>query len=187
MDEKILEFWGNLFLNMAQGKHQMDNLSAWMKDGFEELSAMYEKMNDLYKLSDQGEEYKKTAQKLTREFQNSLKDYLSMMGIVSKDEFLTLVEKYEKLKQKCADQEETIRHLRMLLNAKETDQNNVMDEMQDIARNQSEFFKKMMGDFGKFLNSTTPANDDCDGKDEKGEGSDDTPAPPRSMGKKSPE
>ena len=153
MDEKFLEFWGNFLLNASKGKKQMDDMSSWMKDGMEEMAGIFKKAGDLYQLSDKSEEYKKMSEKLSADFQKSFRDYLGMMGMASREDHIALVEKYEKLKEKCADQEETIRHLKMLLNAKHQDQTDFVSDMTELSKKQSEYFKKMMGDFGKFMNT----------------------------------
>lgn len=180
MDEKFLEFWGNFLLNASRGKKQMDDISSWMKEGMEEMAGIFKKAGDIYQFSDQSEEYKKMSEKLSEDFQKSFKDYLGMMGVVSREEHITLVEKYEKLKEKCAEQEETIRHMKMILNAKQQDQTEFVLDMTDIAKKQSEYFKKMMNEFGQFVNTSTPETETREKKAKKSppkkEGKTDSPA-----------
>jgi hypothetical protein len=178
MDEKHLEFWGNFLLNAARGKKQMDEFTNTIRKNLDEFSEittqkgvstmnemmeMYRKMFGFDQLSDRGLEFNRVAMKAVQDFQASFKDYLGLLGIVSRDEHLSLVEKYEKLKLKCETQEETIRHLQMLLNAKSMDQGDVVSSFQEIVKDQGELFQDMMKSFGKYF--PKPSDD----KSRKGE------------------
>ncbi|QTA80957.1 Uncharacterized protein dnl_32740 [Desulfonema limicola] len=169
MDEKFLELWGNLLLSAARGKKQTNDIFRWMQSGFpnlnetsdkpgfpdfKDLSEMFHRLYGLDQLSNRSEEYKKMSNKALKDFQQSFKDYLCSMGIVSKNEHLALVEKYEKLKAKCADQEETIKHLKMLLDSKGTNSAETSYQFQDIIKNQGDLFQKMMNDLGHHFNKT---------------------------------
>jgi len=168
MDEKFLELWGNLLLSAARGKKQTNDIFRWMQTGFpnlndtstnkpgfpdfKELSEMFHRLYGLDQVSNRSAEYKEMSGKALHDFQKSFTDYLASMGIVSKNEHLTLIEKYEKLKAKCADQEETIRHLKMLLDSKGMNQPEISSQFQDLVKNQGELFQKMMVDFGQQFN-----------------------------------
>lgn len=173
MDEKFLEFWGNLMLSAARGKRQSDDISNWIQKsfgsfgdltaqqsvpGFEELATMFRKFYGLDQLPERSAEYQNMAKKASEDFQNSFNDYLGMMGMVSRKDHLPLVEKYEKLKEKCADQEETIKHLRMLLQAKEEGHGNAIRNLQDITKDQTQLFQKMMLGFGQAFSKSEPEN-----------------------------
>ena len=163
MDEKFLEFWGNLLINAARSKRQTDDVSDWMQKGFEQfremttfqgtrgfgdICTMFRKFYGLDQLPERSSEYQTMAKKASEDFQKSFLDYQSMMGMVSKKEHLTLVEKYEALKEKCADQEETIRHLQMLLkNVKGQEQGDAVRNLQSIVKDQTELFQKMTTGF----------------------------------------
>jgi hypothetical protein len=161
MDEKFLEFWGNMLINAARGKKQTDEFFRWMKSagpgkeaprafpGTEELADTFRKFYGLDQVSERGEEYKQLYEKSLRDFQKSFKDYMGLMGIVPREEHLALVRKYEKLKERCAEQEETIRHLRMLLAARENGQADLSGQLQEVVRSQSELFQRMVSEFGQ--------------------------------------
>ncbi|GBC63608.1 hypothetical protein DENIS_4606 [Desulfonema ishimotonii] len=164
MDEKFLEFWGNLLINAAHSKQQMDQMFQWMQQGGAgmdkssppkspfpgsgELFSTFQKLYGLDNYSERSEEYQKTLDQALKDFHESFKEYLSRMGIVSREEHLTLVGKYEKLKARCADQEETIRHLKMLLDARQGGQ---PDMFQEMVRCQGEVFQNMMKDFSQYF------------------------------------
>jgi len=180
MDEKFLEFWGNLLISFARGKKQttetteifqknfatfneffsklmqknltgFDELFSSMtkkKDiaGFDELSAMFRNFYGLDQLPENSSEYNTMSKKAVHDFQESFREYLAFTGFVPKDEHLKLVEKYEKLKEKCADHEETIKHLKMLTGGKSVDQGDIIRSLQSIIKDQTSFFQKMMND-----------------------------------------
>jgi len=164
MDSNFLELFGNLLIGTAQGKKQVEDMIKWTQKGFSDLSSsnkdydlptMFKKFYGLENVSERSAEYKKMAEKAVKDFQGSLKEYFNMLGMVPKNEkmvpkndYLDLVRKYEKLKEKCENQEETIRHLRLLSGE---DHGNFMDGFQDIVKGQAEIFQNMMKGFGNYL------------------------------------
>ena len=155
MDRHFLEFWGNFLINTAKGQKQMEDISKWMQQGFEgfdELTGMFKKFYGLEHMEKDTPAYIETWEKASEKFQESFKDYLRLMGVVPKDEHLTLVKKYEELKEKVAAQEETINNLRMLLEEKKAEtQGELVKGFQEILEKQSEQFQETMETFGKFF------------------------------------
>jgi len=155
MDRHFLEFWGNFLINAAKGQKQLEDISKWMQQGFEgfdELTGMFKKFYGLEHMEKNTPAYMETWKKASENFQKSFKDYLRLMGVVSKDEHLTLVKKYEELKEKVAAQEETINNLRMLLEEKKVEtQGELVQGFQEIIEKQSEQFQETMGTFSKFF------------------------------------
>jgi hypothetical protein len=150
MDENFLEFWGNFLLSAARKKKQVDDVTAWMQKGFtgfEEMTAMFRKFYGLDQMSEQSADYKKMTEKAMQDFQQSFREYMGALDFVPRREHLNLVEKYENLKEKCSAQEETIRHLKMLLNAKG------IDQFQHLIKDQGELFQNMIKSFGQYFNS----------------------------------
>ena len=154
MDDKYLEFFGNLFLNAAKSQKQMKDLFKLSRQGFkgfEEISAMFRKFYGLDNIEKDAPEYIKNWHKASEEFQNRFKEYLALMGVVPKEDHISLVEKYEELKKKVADQDETIRHLQMLLHDKTADQGETAKVFQDLMTKQSEQFMEMMNAVGQYF------------------------------------
>jgi hypothetical protein len=164
MDEKFLEFWGNLLINAARSKKQTDDVNHWMQKTLEQFRewtgfpvtravddmwAMFRKFYGFEHLPERSTEYQAMFKKASEDFQKSFADYQSMMGMVSKREHLALVERYEKLKETCADQEETINHLKLLLkNVKDQEEGeNAVRNLQKIMKDQTDLFQKMMTGF----------------------------------------
>lgn len=160
MDKHFLEFWGNFQLNAAKGQRQMEDMSEWMKQGlrgFEDLTAMFRKSYGLEDMTEGTNAYLKSWKKAAEDFQKSSRDYLDLMVMVPKDEHLELVEKYENLKKKVADQDETIRHLRMLLEEKGTNQGEATKGFEDLLKRQNRQFQELMESFSNFIKKETPS------------------------------
>ncbi len=176
MDEKFLEFWGNLLINAASSKKQSDDLFRWMRmgfpdfsekpqknvSGFDDMFATFRRLYGLDTLSDKNAEYDRMREKALKDFRHSFKEYLSYTGFVPQKEHLALMEKYEQLKAKCADQEETIEHLNTLLKAKKkqatpTPSAEMPQQLHDMFKSQGELFQKMVKDFSQCFNSTGEA------------------------------
>jgi phage tail tape-measure protein len=155
VDKHFLEFWGNFLINAAKGQKQMEDISKWMQQGFEgfdELTAMFKKFYGLEHMEKDTPTYMETWKEASEKFQESFKDYLRLMGVVPKDEHLALVKKYEELKEKVAAQEETIKHLRMLLEEKKVEtQGELVQGFQEIIEKQSEQFQETMETLSRFL------------------------------------
>ena len=155
MDKHFLEFWGNFLINAAKEQKRMEDLSKWMQQGFkgfDDLTEMFKKFYGLEHMEKDTPAYMDTWEKASENFLNSYKDYLNSMGMVSKDEHLTLIKKYEELKEKAAAQEETINHLRLLLEEKKTEsQKELVQGFQDLIEKQSKQFQETMETFGSFF------------------------------------
>ena len=157
MDKHFLEFWGNFLINSARGQKQIEDMFKWAKQDFtgsDELSAMFKKFYGLEHLEKDTPDYAATWKRASEDFLKSFNDYLGMMNVVPKGEHLSLIQKYEDLKEKVAAQEETITNLKMLLDMKKIEAHGeVVEGFKDLVEKQSEQFKETMDAFGKFFKS----------------------------------
>ena len=153
MDKQFLEFWGHFLINAAKGQKKLEDVSKWIKQGlqgFDELTAMVTQVYGLDHIEQNTPVTTDTWKTASEAFRKSFKEYLCLMAAVPQEEHLVLVQKYEKLKEKVASQEETIKHLRMLLNGK-TAHRDISKGFQDIIENQCEQFQKTMAVFSRSL------------------------------------
>jgi hypothetical protein len=154
VDRHFLELWGNLLINAAKGQKQTEELTQWMNQGlkgFEGLNAVFRKSYGLSNENEESPDAIRAWKGAADNFQESLKDFLNLMDVVRKDEHLKLVGKYEDLKKKAADQEETIKHLRMLLDEKGIAQGEVHRGFQDLIKKQTDQFQDLMKGSGLLL------------------------------------
>ena len=155
MDPHFLEFWGNFLVNASKEQRRLKDLYEWMQqgfNGFDDLTEMFRKFYGLDHMEKDTPAYLETMKKASENFLESFKDYLDLMGMVPKDKHLSLVQKYEALKEKVADQEETIKNLQLLLEEKRTEsQDELVLGFQDLIEKQSKQFQKTMETFGTFF------------------------------------
>jgi len=159
MDRQFLEFWGNFLISAARGQKNLEAMAQWIHQGFsgvEELTAMFQKFYGLDRLDKDSPDYVKMWKKAGEDFQESFKDYLSLFDLVSRQEYLSLIEKYEAVKAKVATQEETIRHLRMLLGEKVFDPGEVVKGFQDLMQKQRDQFQQLMASIGQSFQTSDP-------------------------------
>ncbi len=151
MDPKFLEFWAELLKGAAGGQRRLDEVSKWMDQGlsgFKEMTALFRRVYGLEgipeKSPDFGEQWKQAAEA----FGKSMRDYLSLIGVVPLKEHLELVAKYEELKKQAALQEETIKHLEMLVESKRFGEEKLTGGLQELITMQTEQFKDLMRRLG---------------------------------------
>ena len=153
MDKHFLEFWGNFLIHAAKGQKQLEDLSAWMHQGFtgfDELTALFRKFYGLEYADKTAPDYSSIQEKAVKDFQKSFKDFLLIMGVVPKDDHLDLLKKYEALKETLAAREETIDHLRMLLAEKDAKaQGELAKGFQELMEKQGKQFHQAMETFGR--------------------------------------
>lgn len=153
MDKHFLEFWGNFLLNAARGQEQLEEMTKWIQQGFTGFDRLSEMFLKCYGLDEKSASDSSTREKAQADFQKSFRDYLSLFGVVPKEEHLDLVKKYEELRQRVTGLEETNRHLRMLLEEKGFDQSKVITGLQELMVEQGEQFRKLMESFTGLYNT----------------------------------
>jgi hypothetical protein len=157
MDRHFLEFWGNFLLDAAKNQKRMEDLVKWINQGskgFEDLTALFRTAYGLNGMREGSPDYLTAWKESSEAFRKSLEDYIGLLGAVPRSEHLTLIQKYEELKQKSSEQEETIKHLRTLLAQKELDQGDMARGLQDLIHNQTDQFQELMKGFFNYPKDT---------------------------------
>jgi uncharacterized coiled-coil protein SlyX len=152
MDRHFLEFWGSFLLQAAKGQKQLEDLAKWSKRGFSnfgDFTTLFRQAYGLDQPEQENPDYQEIWRKAEKDFRASFQDYLSLLGAVPREEYVELARKYEKLEEKLAEQEETIKHLRQLLSDKGLDSAVVSLEFQKLVQKQGETFQELMKDFGE--------------------------------------
>jgi hypothetical protein len=153
MDKQFVKFWVSFLTNYMKTQEQMEDMSAWIEQGFkgfDELTELFQKSYGLDRLSESTANYLTMWEQSKKDFERSLTEYLSLMGVVPKQEHLELVEKYEELKQKAASQEETIVHLRQLfLKGEQLDHKEFRTGFEELIKKQSDDFQRLIKDVGE--------------------------------------
>ncbi len=152
MDRHFLEFWGNFLLQAAKGQKQLEDLAKWSKRGFisfGDFTPLFRQIYGLEQPQPDSPDYQEIWKKAEADFRKSFQDYLSLLGVVPREEYVELARKYEELEEKVAEQEETIKQLRQLLSDKGLDSTVIALEFQKLMQKQGEQFQELMKDFGE--------------------------------------
>jgi hypothetical protein len=147
MDSQFYDFWGKFLINVAQGQKQVEEMSAWMKQGFtggDELAALFRRCYGL-EAPDAGSTPDPQAwQAAVAEFQNGFAQFAAQWGWVPKDEHQQVLEKCAALEKQTQDQQATIRQLRDLLAQKGLGYSELLQHMQGSIKDQSDQFQALM-------------------------------------------
>ena len=161
MDRHFLEFWGHSLLNAARGQKQLEDLAKWLPRGFfnlQEFTPLFQKAYGLDHVAPDSPDYLKTWKKAEENFRESFQDYLNLLGAVPREEYAALAERYEKLKEKVVQQEETIQHLKMLLEQKGMGYATATLEFQEMIKKQGEQFQELLKGFGEVVKPDREGN-----------------------------
>lgn len=163
MDKHFLEFWGNFMLNAARSQKQLEELTEWVHKGFtgfEELTSLFRKIYGLEGTSAGSADSVSAWKKAQEDFTKSMKDYMNLLGVVPLEEHIALVRKYEDLKEKVASQEETIRHLKMLLSESQGAHTaQVTQHFDELIKKQSDQFQNLMDGFNRLFQKEQPSQE----------------------------
>jgi hypothetical protein len=163
MDRHFLEFWGNFMLNSARSQKQVEELTEWVRkgfSGFEELTSLFKNIYGLEETATGSTASVNAWKKAQEDFMKSMRDYLNLLGVVPFDEHAALVRKYEDLKEKIASQEETIRHLKMLLSESQgANAAEVTQHFDELIRKQSDQFQNLMDGFNRLFQKEQPSQE----------------------------
>ena len=118
MNRQFYEFWGNYFINVAHGQKQIEDMSAWMKQGFagtDDLTALFRRCYSLKETESGRAVDLQTWQKAITDFQQTFTELAGQWGWVTQAEHQQMLEKCAELKKKVELQQTTITRLRGLL------------------------------------------------------------------------
>ena len=118
MNRQFCEFWGNYFINVAHGQKQLEDMSAWMKQGFagtDDLTALFRRCYNLKESDSGGTVDLQTWQKAITDFQQTFTQFAEQWGWVTQTEHQQTLDKCAALEKKVEQQQATITQLRGLL------------------------------------------------------------------------
>jgi len=106
MEEYFYEFWKNQLITVEKGQKQMQDMTKLILQGlsgFEEVPEMFGKFCSMDFWSKETCDYMRAWEMTTEDFQKFFKYYLDLMGLVPKDEYLELANKYNNMDESVAD------------------------------------------------------------------------------------
>jgi BMFP domain-containing protein YqiC len=150
MDRHFLEFWGKFLLQAAKSQKQLEDLSTWLHRGFfnlQDFTTPFQQAYGLEQVDHDSPDYLKLWEKAEENFRESFREYLNLLGGVPREEYQALAENYEQLKEKAAQQEETIKQLKKLLEEKGMGLAVANLEFQELIKKQGEQFQELLKGF----------------------------------------
>lgn len=146
-NRQFFEFWGNFFTTMAQGQKQLEDMTAWMEQGFSTANEMSELFRRCYGLdpakSDPPRE-DKAWQNAVQDFQQALTQLATQWGWVSQPEHQKALDKCAALEEKILQQQDTVKELQDLLDLEGAGHTKLLQHMKDAMEEQSDQFHTLM-------------------------------------------
>ena len=152
MKRHFLEFWGKALLQAAQSQKQLEDLATWCQRGifsFPDYTQLFKTAYGLDQVAEDRPDFQTIWKKAQENFQESFREYLSIFGVVPREEYAALARRYEELQTRAAEQEETIHHLRRLLEEKGLGLEATSLEFQRLIEKQGEQFQKFLQGLGE--------------------------------------
>jgi uncharacterized coiled-coil protein SlyX len=163
MDANIYELWGQMFLNTAKGRRQMEEYSRWLRQGLsgsDSLTAFFRQiygLDKVDKVEKDGPEYLRFCEKAMQSFQQSFREYLRLFDAAPREEIEALMKECEALKQKVSEQEQTIEHLKTVLGDKGMESAETVRDLQHLLKKQADQFQEMMKAMGQAFQQRRPS------------------------------
>lgn len=151
MDPKFLEFWAELLKGAARGQRRLDEASQWVGQGLSgsgDMADLFRRAYGLEGASEKSPGFDERWRQALEAFRESMKEYLSMFGVVPLTEHLERVAECEELRKKVALLEETIRQLEGLVESKWFGAEKYQGGLQDLVTVQTEQFRELMKRLG---------------------------------------
>lgn len=156
MNRQFLEFWGQALLLAAQSQKQLEDLGQWFQQGFwgfPDYTQLFKSSYGLGEAAEEDTDFLTLWKKAEEDFRRSFQDYLNLLGVVPREEYDALARENETLKEKVAEQEETIKRLRMLADEKGLGLEATTLEFQRLIEKQGEQFQKFIQGLGEAVPS----------------------------------
>lgn len=162
MDKEFMEFWGNFFLSAAKGQQQVEDMVKWLHgnfSGMQEVTELFARLYGVDAFLKNTPEYMKFWNAAMIDFQESFREFASMMDLVPKTDLVKAYKENEDLKVQIRDLEKTIKQMQALLETKRSHEEMGLKGFQDLMKDQTRQFQEMMGSIGKLFTAEQPAAD----------------------------
>lgn len=154
MNRHFLEFWGKALLQAAQSQKQLEDLAKWCQRGvtsFQDFTQIFKTAYGLDQVPENSQDFFALWHKAEESFRESFKEYLNILGVVPREEYADLARRFADAQAKLAEQEETIQHLRRLLEEKGLGLEATSMEFQRLIEKQGEQFQKFLQGLGEAI------------------------------------
>ena len=158
MDKNFYEFWSQFFASLARGQQQMDDLNRWQHlslSGSDAFGSLFRKIYGLEGLQQDVPPDMSVWEKSAETFQKSLKEFLALFDVVSREDYQKLLNECQALKEKTAEQEETIATLRKRRGKKGVTPEETVEGLQEVIRKQNVQFQELMTTMGDLFRKSS--------------------------------
>jgi len=152
MNRHFMEFWGKALLEAAKSQKQLEDLAKWFQQGFlgfQDYTQLFKSSYGLDEVAEDSPDFLTLWKKAEKDFRDSFKDYLILLGVVPREEYASLARENQRLREQMAEQEETIKYLRMLADEKGMGLEATTLEFQKVIKKQGEQFQKFIQGLGE--------------------------------------
>jgi len=148
MDARFYEFWGRFFSSLAQGRNPWED---WIPGrtpvagGADAFSEFFRGMDGGERRPEEGDLPGELWQEAAEAFQNSLRDFLALFDVVSREDYRALQDECAALKETVASQEKTIAGLKRRRGRKTgASPEETVKRLREVIRRQNEEFESLM-------------------------------------------
>ena len=171
MDKKFLEFWGNCFLNAAKGQEQIENLTRLMHEGFgafEQQMELFQRLYNFDEIVDSAPNSSDFISQAAETYRKSYQEFLDLFGLVSKEDYESLAEKCEVLREKLAALEKKTSDPKRQADWNEIGTSELVQGFESLMKKQTDQFQELMQSFANIKRTESPAKAGEDDKKELG-------------------
>ncbi|MGB5984518.1 MAG: hypothetical protein WBG37_04370 [Desulfobacterales bacterium] len=147
MNRHFYEFWGHVFTHIAQGQKQLEDMNAWMRQGFsgaQELNELFRHCYGLKPGKTDSTQDSKVWQDAVNDFQQALSQLAAQWGWVSQSEHQKALDHIKALETQVREQQANIRELRDLLDQEGLGHSELFQHLKGALKEQSDQFHALM-------------------------------------------
>jgi BMFP domain-containing protein YqiC len=159
MNRHFLEFWGKALLQAAQSQKQWEDLARWVQGGFAgfpQFTRLFKTAYGLEEAPEDSPDFFALWKKAEQDFRRSFEDYLSLLGMVPREEYDSLKRQCADLQEKVEEQEELIQGLKALAEDKGMGLEAATLELQKLVQKQGDQFQEFIQGLGASLKPDQP-------------------------------
>lgn len=160
MDKKFLEFWGNCFLNAAKGQEQIESLTRLMHEGFGAFEQQMDLFRRLYNFDEKVDSAPNDSDFISQAaetYRKSYREFLDLFGLVSKEDYESLAEKCEGLREKLAVLEKKTNNPKRPADGNEIETSELVQGFESLMKKQTDQFQELMQSFANIKRTEAPA------------------------------
>jgi len=147
IDRHFFEFWGKFFTNVANGQKQLEDMTAWMGQGFStanEMNRLFRRCYGLAPAKSDTPREEQAWQNAVQDFQQALNQLATQWGWVSQSEHRKALDKCLALEKKIQHQQDTIKELQDLLDQEGLGHAKLFQHLKDAMKEQGDQFQTLM-------------------------------------------